>query len=217
MAGSIWMIIYDLDRAHAARYLQWFDEVHIPEKLARPGYTWAAHYQVIAEENTNSSYVAFFGASDSRVFYNPSPAQIKPGQSPETRSMMAYRTHSKMLICSEEWAFDGTCGAIASNPRISAEHISLALFNANENDEDLGAWLVQDYCANTAKSGITRKFLASTGATRHVLVHETGKDEIPARSIVDASSSDWSAQVASYLSYPISAPLLARRVWPRVA
>jgi hypothetical protein len=121
-----------------------------------------------------------------------------------------------MLICSEEWAVDGASGAVASSPQISAEHISLALFNTNDNDEDLGAWLVQDYCGNTAKSGITRTFLASTGATRHVLVHEMGKDEMPTKSIVDASSSDWSAQVASYLSYPTGAPLVARRVWPGI-
>ena len=47
MSAALWMIIYDLDPANADSYLQWFDEVHIPEKLARPGYTWAAHYQVI--------------------------------------------------------------------------------------------------------------------------------------------------------------------------
>jgi hypothetical protein len=216
MAGSIWMIIYDLDRAHAARYLQWFDEVHIPEKLSRPGYTWAAHYQVSDDDNAAARYVAMFGASDSRIFYNPSPAQIRPRQTPETRSMMAYRAHSEMLICSEEWAVDDFSGAPASNPRISAEHISLALFNANDNDEDLGAWLVQDYRGNAAKSGVTRKFLASTGAVRHVLVHEMGKDEIPRKSIVDTDSSDWSAQVANYLTYPTGAPLVARRVWPGV-
>jgi len=217
MADSIWMIIYDLDRAHSARYLQWFDEVHIPEKLARPGYTWAAHYQVIAdEENADSRYVALFGGRDSRVFYDPSPAQIRPGQPPETRRMMAYRANSKMLILTEEWAVDGASGAVETSPRIRAENISLALFNANENDEDLGAWLVQDHLVNAAKSGVTRKFLASTGTARHALVHEMGKDEIPGNSIVDAVSSDWSAQVANYLSYPAGAPLVARRVWPGV-
>jgi len=217
MAGAIWMIIYDLDRAHSARYLQWFDEVHIPEKLARPGYTWAAHYQVTAdEENADSRYVALFGGSDSRVFYDPSPAQIRPGQSPETRRMMAYRENSKMLILTEEWAVDGASGTVETSPRIGAENISLALFNANENDEDLGAWLVQDYRVNAAQSGVTRKFLASTGTARHALVHEMGKDEIAGNSIVDAVSSDWSAQVANYLSYPAGAPLVARRVWPGV-
>ncbi len=214
MTAAIWMIIYDLDRTHSAQYLQWFNDVHIPEKLARPGYTWAAHYKIIANGGTaDSRYVALFGGTDSRVFYNPSPAQIKPRQSPETRTMMSYRANSEMLILTEEWASDDDTG-FETSPHIIAENISLALFNANENDENLGAWLVQDYLVNSASSGVTRKFLASTGMARHVVVQELAADEVPPNSMVDTSSSDWSAQVSNYLSYPTGAPLIARRVWP---
>ncbi|MDC1286366.1 hypothetical protein N8198_00615 [Gammaproteobacteria bacterium] len=217
MAAAIWMIVYDLDRTHSARYLQWFNDTHIPEKLARPGYTWAAHYQVVADDSSAASrYVALFGGTDSRVFYNPSPAQIKPGQSPETRKMMAYRANSNMLVLTEEWTFGGDTGSLESIPHISAERISLALVNAHDNDENLGAWLVQDYLVNSARAGITRKYLASTGATRHVVVHEFGEDETTGNSFVNASSSDWSAQASNYLSYPAGAPLVARRVWPGV-
>ena len=214
MAAAIWMIIYDLDRTHSDRYLQWFNDVHIPEKLARPGYTWAAHYQIIAnDDSADSRYIALFGGTDSRVFYNPSPAQIKPNQPPETRTMMNYRANSEMLILSEEWAIDSDTGLEAS-PVISAQSISLALFNTNENDENLGAWLVQDYLVESAGSGVTRKLLASTGAARHVVVQELFTDEVPRISIADTSSNDWSAQVSNYLSYPTGAPLVARRVWP---
>lgn len=217
MAAAVWMIIYDLDRTHADHYLQWFDEVHIPEKLARPGYTWAAHYQVDAagEENL-SRYIALFGGIDSRVFYHPSPAQIKPNQSPETRRMMGYRANSKMLILSEEWAFDGLSGASASSPQISAERIRLALLNAGDNDENLGAWLVQEYLASFGKAGTTHKYLASTGGARHVVVHEMAENEISRDSIVDASMSEWSGQVANYVAYPAGAPVVARRIWPGV-
>ena len=215
MATAIWMIIYDLDRTHADRYLRWFDEVHIPEKLARPGYSWAAHYQVVAEgSDDRSRYIALFGGTDSRVFYNPSPAQIKPAQPPETRRMMSYRSNSKMLILSEEWAFDGDSGSSAASPQVIAPRIKLGLFNANENDENLGAWLVQDYLAGAGKSGLTRKFLASTGEVRHVVVHEMAEGGVPGDSIVDASASDWSGQVSNYLVYPAGVPLVAQRVWP---
>jgi hypothetical protein len=214
MSAAIWMIIYDLDRTHSDRYLRWFNDVHIPEKLTRPGYTWAAHYQIIVnDDSADSRYIALFGGTDSRVFYNPSPAQIKPNQSPETRTMMSYRSNSEMLILTEEWAIDGNTGLEAS-PHISAPNFGLALFNTNENDENLGAWLVQDYLVESAGSGVTRKFLASTGATRHVVMQELASDEVPRNSIVDTSSSDWSAQVSNYLSYPTGTPLVARRVWP---
>ena len=45
MHGAIWTLAYDIDSAERERYLQWFHDVHIPEKLARPGYIWAAHYE----------------------------------------------------------------------------------------------------------------------------------------------------------------------------
>jgi len=215
MAAAIWMIIYDLEPTHAERYLQWFASVHIPEKLARPGYTWAAHYQVVSGgDDRDSQYIALFGGTDSRVFYHPSPAQIKPTQPPETRTMMGYRSNSRMLILAEEWSVDGVSGSPAGNAQINAERISLALFDATENDENLGAWLVQDYLANSGKTGITRKFLASTGAARHVVVHELGVDENPRGTIVDASASAWSEQVSNYVTYPAGGPLIARRVWP---
>ena len=131
-----------------------------------------------------------------------------------------------MLILSEEWVFDGDSGSLETSPCINAENISLALFNTNENDENLGAWLLQDYLVNSATAGVTRKFLASTGSVRHVVVHEMEPPEIPQSeapltamaltALADASSSDWSEQVSNYLSYPIGAPLVARRVWPGV-
>jgi hypothetical protein len=131
--------------------------------------------------------------------------------------MMSYRANSEMLILTEEWVLGDDAGALETGPQIIAENISLALFNTNENDENLGAWLVQDYLVNSASSSITRKFLASTGAARHVVVQELATDEVPRISMVDASSSDWSAQVSNYLSYPTGAPLVAHRVWPDVA
>lgn len=215
MAAAVWMIIYDLGQADAEAYLQWFDEVHIPEKLARPGYTWAAHYQVVAEPAAERlRYIALFGGTDSRVFYDPSPAQIKPLQPPQTRAMMSCRSNSTMLILAEEWAVDGNRGLAPGSAAISAPQINLALFDTGDNDEDLGAWLVQDYLAGPGKVGITRKFLASTGAVRHVLLQESQARE-PTDSL-EAASSDWSSRVLGSLIHPAGEPMLARRIWPAI-
>lgn len=215
MADAVWMIIYDLERTQADEYLRWFDEVHIPEKLVRPGYTWAAHYQVsVTNDDFDSTFVALFGGTDSRVFYNPSPAQIKPNQPPETRRMMGYRSNSKMLILAEEWTLDSATRTSATSSGIVAEHINLALFNASDNDESLGAWLVQDYLENSTRSGVTRKYLTSTGSVRHVLLQEPETDEDPSHLFTSSASNDWSTHVSGYLSFPAGTPLSARRVWP---
>ena len=44
MDRGLWAIWYEIADANRAEYLAWFHGVHIPEKLARPGYAWAAHY-----------------------------------------------------------------------------------------------------------------------------------------------------------------------------
>ncbi|MFT5111731.1 MAG: hypothetical protein ACI8P9_001051 [Parasphingorhabdus sp.] len=215
MTGAIWMIMYDLDPTNSDRYLQWFDDVHIPEKLARPGYTWAAHYQILSDNDVPcSSYIALFGGTDSRVFYDPSPAQIKPLQTPETRSMMGYRSNSVMLILSEEWTTGGDDWVALAGSEVAAEKISFALFNAHDNDENLGAWLAQDYLVNLAGSRVTRKYIASTGVVRHIVVQELDGNETQQKFLGDTSASDWSKDVSNYITYPVVAPRLARRVWP---
>ena len=86
MSDAIWIIMYDLKHDRETEYLEWFDEVHIPEKLARPGYTWASHYQVLPDGGETVSggrdrgYIAMFGGEATSVFYNPSPAQLAPAQ-----------------------------------------------------------------------------------------------------------------------------------------
>ena len=60
MPSAIWTILYDLPAETRKDYLAWFHDVHIPEKLARPGYTWAAHYQVVGEGD-EMSCIAMFG------------------------------------------------------------------------------------------------------------------------------------------------------------
>ena len=45
MTQAIWTLSYAVDEAQRERYLDWFHGEHIPDKLSRPGYTWAAHYE----------------------------------------------------------------------------------------------------------------------------------------------------------------------------
>ena len=45
MSQAIWILQYDLTSGSEDEYLNWFHNIHIPEKLARPGYLWAVHYK----------------------------------------------------------------------------------------------------------------------------------------------------------------------------
>jgi hypothetical protein len=133
MTNAVWIINYELQQARVAEYLGWFHDVHIPEKLARPGYDWASHYRVLRDGDEASSddgdiaCIALFGSQATSVFYNPSPAQLKPTQSAETRDMMSCRKNSRSLILSGEWAVDGHGVANEGKPAIDAETIAVAL------------------------------------------------------------------------------------------
>ena len=63
MSNAIWMITYQLLREREAPYLKWFHEVHVPEKLARPGYSWVSHYRSTTESTDDGTplYLAMFG------------------------------------------------------------------------------------------------------------------------------------------------------------
>jgi len=202
MSNAIWMILYDLQREREADYMDWFHDIHIPEKLARPGYTWAAHY---AEEGGNGlSCIALFGGSNTSVFLNPSPAQIKPTQTPETRDMMGCRSNGRSLILAGEWASNGAGEISDLDPAINAKTISVTLCDTAGNDEDFGAWLIQEHLKSAAKDdGCTslRKYLASVGGAKHAIIHEYAGPAGPQFE-------------KNYATYPIGTRQTGKRLWP---
>ena len=213
MPSAIWTILYDLPAETRKDYLAWFHDVHIPEKLARPGYTWAAHYQVVGEGD-EMSCIAMFGGETTAVFHNPSPAQLAPKQPPETKAMMGYRANSRALILAGEWAVDGAGDMLPEDPAVSAPVISLALCDASGEDMDFNAWLAQQHLPALAGAdgflGL-RKLLATTGGARHALIHQYGAETAP---FAVAGDDEWSDRVAGYLQSPMGAPVTARRIWP---
>ena len=202
MSNAIWMILYDLQREREAEYMDWFHDIHIPEKLARPGYTWAAHY---AEEGDNGlSCIALFGGLNSGVFLNPSPAQIKPTQTAETRDMMGCRSNGRSLILAEEWASDGEGEISDLDPAINAKAIAVTLCDTAGNDEDFGAWLIQEHRKDATKGSeckSLRKYLASVGGAKHAIIHEYEGPAAPQFK-------------KEYATFPLGPTQTGKRLWP---
>lgn len=226
MSRSIWLIMYDLASQDAAQYLDWFHDIHIPEKLARPGYTWAAHYELLSVDgepalaNGSSAaagsrgFAAFFGGTDTRTFLNPSPAQIKPNQPPLTREMMAYRIGSESLIAAEEWRVE--------NPKIAEprfEFLEIVTCDSGGHDEDYGAWSIQTLCPHLLSSSgfeVVAKMLSTTTAAKHVTVASFQSLNDLQSHRRHAPSDEWSARVRGYQAHGNRLPMLGRRIWPQV-
>jgi hypothetical protein len=220
MDRGIWAIWYELDREQRSEYEAWFHAVHIPEKLSRPGYRWAAHYALEADKG----YLAFFGGETAHTFLNPSPGQLAQRQSAETRRYMQMRQRSSACILAEEVRVDGPDADQRGANGTPGAVIQFGNYNAASPavEDDLGAWYAQERLPLLAKlPGCigARKMLASVGAHKHAILHEFvslesreqhfGPHEAQAR-----DPNTWMGRVRPQLTHAPRSPAVGRRIWP---
>ena len=218
MSSAIWLLSYRLANATRDEYMQWFHEVHVAEKLARPGYSWAAHYQMLDCEPSKSSdpyYIAMFGGLTPRVFLDPSPAQLKLRQSGLTKDMMGCRVDARSTVYCEEWASRGAELGAVPGQAVAAPFIQVEFFHACGHDEDLSSWCAQQHMPHFAASdgcAASRKMIASAGAPRHAVLHEFAS-EAGARCIAAAEpDSEWRRRVDAQVKRPLGAARLGQRL-----
>jgi hypothetical protein len=227
MSNSIWLILYDVAAENEQQYLDWFHDVHIPEKLARPGYEWAAHYELITLDGRPAlldgtaasakarGFMAFFGGEDARTFLNPSPAQIKPTQPPLTREMMGLRVGSKSLIASEEWRV--VSEAVAE---IDRAYIDVSICDVGQNDEDYGAWCIQallPQLSSFAEFESLAKLLSTTNAGKHLTVASFRSPAAIEAARAGPRGDAWWKRVREYRTPAAGTPMLGRRIWPQMS
>ena len=196
MSDAIWMLLYDVMPENKTKYLSWFHKTHIPEKLDRPGYNWAGHYK------NGTRYAAFFGGTNSRVFFDPSPTQLKLQQDDLTRQMVALRNKPLSLIFCHEWSCEGT--AITKRPGHACE----IFIGDAEQDETYNTWLAQNFLPafSIANGGVrARKLLCTSGPVRHGLLAQFDTLE---------SLKAFNIACPCPLSGTLYSPLAAKRLWP---
>lgn len=234
MDRAIWAIFYDLPDEGREEYLDWFHGVHIPEKLSRPGYLWAAHYEVVhpgaafekvldrlghsddPAQASGAGYIALFGGESTRTFYDPSPSQLKESQSEETRGMTGRRVQPLGLIFCEEWRADGPDVASRESGTL-APAIQMGRYDAQGNDEDLEAWYAQERMVGVecTKGCVgARKLLASAGSPRHSVLYEFVSLKAREDNYVALEETEWTHRVHGYLLHPPGSPLVGSRIWP---
>ena len=220
MDRGIWAIWYRVSDEHRQEYEKWFHTVHIPEKLSRPGYLWAAHYAL----ESNNGYLALFGGATAHTFLNPSPRQLVERQSPETRHFMRMRQESLTCILAEEARVDGPDVGKRDPNGTPGPAIQFGNYNAAspEVEDDLGSWYAQERLPLLSKlPGCigARKMLATVGAHKHAILHEFvsldmreqhfGRHEAQAR-----DPNTWMGRVRPHLAHAARSPAVGRRIWP---
>ena len=197
MAASVWLLNYDIAAADRDHYLSWFHDEHIPEKLARPGYSWAAHYEALASNESDGlyRYIGMFGSESTKVFLDPSPAQLRLKQTENTRAMMGLRQNPSAAILAHEWSSFATDNILDGQiddqftGQINGPYIDLLSIEAPQHDERIGSIAAQHLAPDfVAQDGAIacHKFTNVMGAPRHMMLFEmasggyrSGAAEVP--------------------------------------
>jgi hypothetical protein len=197
MAASVWLLNYDIAAADRDHYLSWFHDEHIPAKLARPGYSWAAHYEALASNESAGlyRYIGMFGSESTKVFLDPSPAQLKLTQTENTRAMMGLRQNPSAAILAHEWSSFATDNILDGQidgqftGQINGPYIDLLSIEAPQHDERIGSIAAQHLAPDfVAQDGAIacHKFTNVMGAPRHMMLFEmasggcrSGAAEVP--------------------------------------
>ena len=208
---ALWTLVYEIEPAREAEYLDWFHGTHIPEKLDRPGYISASHYRIVGPNATGHGFIAMFGAADTHTFLDPSPAQLRERQDELTRRMVGCRSKVQGMVLAEEWRMAGKA-APAKGTGMGAPMVVLSLFDAaGDADDAVGRWHVQELAPGlAADEGCLRirKLLASIGSFRHALLVE-----LAAIDAWMAERPNLSASHDAIRSSP-EFPLIGVRIWP---
>jgi hypothetical protein len=219
MSTAIWLLDYSVAGDSLDSYLDWFHGVHVPEKLARAGYTWAAHYRVVEAQPQaeRSRFLGMFGGETPRVFFDPSPAQLKLRQNDETRNMMGLRIDGRSTVYCEEWESHAGGNATRSRRDLLSPVLRVERYEADGHEEDLAAWCAQEHVPHFAGSdgcSASRKLIAAAGGPRHLVVHEL--NSIAAAQDIAASEplSEWGQRIDASVSQPFGPALIAERIWP---
>ena len=203
MTGAIWALAYDISAIDRDQYLDWFHRVHIPDKLARPGYRWAAHYQGDATTPDMDSYIALFGGETTRVFLHPSPAQLKTKQDNLTHKMMTLRHNPYAAILTHEWSVStppATADQMNSIDPMTADRLDFLGIDAGGGsgmDEAVGAWAVQqlmprlhhDRASDGQITAVTHKLASVTGGPLHIVMHLRDGKKTPDDNLFDPDGS----------------------------
>ena len=213
MSQAIWILQYDLKSGSEHEYLNWFHNIHIPEKLGRPGYLWAVHYQgqigALDHSEDRRSYLALFGGISTRTFLDPSPSELRGMQDDLTREMMGKRLSSKGDVFALEWCVNGSKNM--QEPR--SLQLDFFSIRADGNDEEVGAWAAKSLSSlskNPELNGSkTYKLISVTGGHFHGILHDADSYHP-----IDPNKKVFKSQTSKFLRDLLVEHFDGQRIWP---
>ena len=195
MDHGIWATWYDLlEGSNEKEYFSWLHEMYLPGLLQRPGYAWAAHYEITGgggrmqeihdrlqragdDVPTGSRYLVLVGAGSPHVFFHPNAVWNEREETGETAAMLARRVGSRVCIFSEEARVNGPEFVRSAPATTPGPAIQMGSFRTGSFDDelDLASWYAQYRLpAMSRMTGCirTRKLVSVAGWAKHSILYE---------------------------------------------
>lgn len=240
MDEGIWAVWFDLDKKVKSSHIKWLHKTYLPEISARPGISWAAHYElhpeIYAKRRSRLTHtdepigqalqqLVLIGAASSNIFFHQDSPLDKKNQSKETRARLAERQESRWMVTREEYRVNGPEYDISVPGGVPGACIQMGSFNMTtpESEIGLGKWYEQLRYADFARTPSCirmRKLLGVAGWAKHGVLYEFISNEARAKNMesgggsVDESA--WAEDVIAKTVHSPGSPVIGLRQWPKV-
>jgi len=247
MDRALWISWYDLADGERDAYFHWLKTRYIPQRLAQPGFLWAAHFK--SEVNPRMSgvprgangrlrhtddpavprgnaYILIFGAETPHAFAHPTPGKLHAELSPEDRGMLTLRRGERVNIMIDEDRIDGPEAKRRDSGEALSPCIQLGSFNPGSADEEeILAWYAQWRLPSLSKlpgSVGMRKLVSVAGWAKHGVLYEfaslAARDEhFPDHEAAHPEMAAWTDRFVRKLLHAPGSPNLAQRIHSAVA
>ena len=243
MSSGIYATWYELEEESKSEFLDWMHNSYIPQELTRPGYLWAAHYELgyvgEAEQKVvdtliydkgsglgrGRGFLILFGGLSAYTFFDPNPNQKEEKQDENTSKMLGMRKEVYTCTFSEEYRVDGLDVKQRGPGITSAPAIQMGNFNIDSytNETEVGSWYAQyrlPFMTEIPGCIGARKLLASSGWGKHSILYEFTSLEAREDYFVphEANSNDekvWTSKILPTLIHAPCSPNVGKRIWPK--
>jgi len=244
MDQAIWATWYDLPEGDKQNYLNWLHQCHLPELLQRPGYIWAAHYEITGggesmqvisdrlvrpDENEiggGTNYVVLVAAASPHVFFKPCVLDVFADMDSTSKEMLALRQGGRTNIFIEEARLNGPEFDQMAPGTTPGPAIQMGSFRVRSLEEefDLGCWYAQyRFPAMARMPGCiaTRKLVSVVGWAKHAVLYEfTSLEErlnaFEKHEALGLNDTEWTNRIHEYTIHVPGSPSIGKRIWPQV-
>ena len=246
MDRGIWATWYDLPDDGRQDFIGWLHGAYLPSLLQRPGYVWAANYEVkgggagmdqvqkdiITYTNDDSvgngsQFVMLIGAPSPHMFFQEDAAWRPEQQDRETKAMLDLRGGVRTCIFSEEERVNGPEYDKRAPGGTPAPAIQMGNFRLKNFEDEffLGSWYAQyrfPFMARMPGCVATRKLVAAAGWVKHSILYEFVSLEARLEHFelphesLAMDEKEWTGKIVRATLHAAGSPSIAERIWPPI-